>query len=474
MSQMDSGRNSNDITEEVFLWLGGAFLLILVVYFFYMYPWYYSQLYLFKALNMLPSTVQKFLFFHYPRASELIPLISNDLAFYADSFKDYYRNDEQGIRKFSQINHVSFRLTFPYMAIAVLLLIFLEFKPKGTSIAKPGKKYAMTSYAKSQKEIWPYIKPIVNIMDKIVKTRNLDEGWFAASSMPISWLKDRELVVTTEMKGPRKLLMVKERKTFFLDRRKTFEALRGNLGPLWGGIDALTFERKLLFCIITSYMFGETRISRILNRKASSYYETDKDRSAKSMEASLLASIKADMDEVISKVQDYMATPYFDEYEYDSPFDPLLDYFDEESTEEEMFKRGCKYMKEILLTHAYEKTVFFAILERSWTYGVLSSAELNWVKKVDRDIHYVMNQQGRYSSFVEVCGAWSHFLSEKNYGFRTLPPQLYEGVMGLDHHLYHTHKNYMSIDNWGGSPRVEIPKSKGSVSNSKNNATSVV
>jgi hypothetical protein len=311
-------------------------------------------------------------------------------------------------------------------------------------------------------------------MEKIVATRNLDEGWYAASSLPLSWMKKKDLIITTEMKGPRKLLMVKERKTFSFDVEKTFESLRENLGPLWRGVDALNFEKKLLFCIIVSYMFGQTRKSRILNRKASSYYETDKDRSAKSMEKELLESIKKDMEDILSDVQDHMATPYFDEYEYDSPFDPLMDYFDEESTESEMFNRGCRFMKDILLTHAYEKTVFFAVLERSWTYGVLSSAELNWVKKVDRDIFYVMNQQGRYSSFIEVCGAWSHYLAEKNYGFRTLPPQLQEGLNGIDHHLHFSHKNYISFGGWGGPARIQIPQKKTDRDTSKNVATSVV
>jgi hypothetical protein len=104
-------------------------------------------------------------------------------------------------------------------------------------------------------------------------------------------------------------------------------------------------------------------------------------------------------------------------------------------------------IKDIVRTHAYVKTVLLAILERSWRYGVLSSSELKWIKVVNRDLWYVITQQGRLSCFAEASGCWAHFLSEKWYRVRSITPQLKYSIMAFDEDMYKTHNNYKPLFN---------------------------
>ena len=143
---------------------------------------------------------------------------------------------------------------------------------------------------------------------------------------------------------------------------------------------------------------------------------------------------------------------------------PIASSFEELDSELDMFEKGKELVRSTLLTHAYVKTIMFSLMDKTWTYGVLSSAELLWIKKIDRDLWYVVSQQGRTSSFVEVVGCWSHYLAESTYGFRTLMPQVNEGFRGLDYELYTTHDTYLPHESWDNSAKWDklVPSFGGS------------
>jgi hypothetical protein len=435
-----------------------SFLVIFtVMYYYYEYAWFYVIRYLFLGLSFIPPVVNDWLFFWTEDAGKFIVFISDDLTYYVNDFSKYYIDTDAGAKKKSQIDSLAAVMMGPYLVIPTIYMIIKEFrKPKG-AIKKPSERSresALYRYAKSQADIWPYIKPIVNIMgDMAEKQKSLDAEWYALSEIPYAWMQKRNILREIKTKKRRKLITVRERSEFTLDRDKAFKVLRENLGALWGGLDDLDFNHRCVLAVIVPHIFGKVSMSRLINRKIATYHESKKSKANKALEAGLRIKIEAEVDAILESHSSAFIMPYFEEAEFEDPFDPIASSFEELDSEKDMFDKGASLVKDTLLNHAYIKTVFFGLIERSWTYGVLASAELLWVKKVDRDLWYVISQQGRTSAFVEVCGAWSHYLAEDTYGFRTLMPQLDAGINAFDFDLWSTHANYAPLGSWDSTSK---------------------
>jgi intracellular multiplication protein IcmP len=81
-----------------------------------------------------------------------------------------------------------------------------------------------------------------------------------------------------------------------------------------------------------------------------------------------------------------------------------------------------------------------SLLELARTEGVMATAEILWLKPLDRRMWYVLNNIGRQVSFVECAGPIAHWLSEKKLN-RPLRIPLVEGAvtamqLALDDVLY--------------------------------------
>jgi hypothetical protein len=199
----------------------------------------------------------------------------------------------------------------------------------------------------------------------------------------------------------------------------------------------------------------------LVNRQICSYYTSESPKSSSARSAEKDRLLKR-VDVILGRYSDAFKTPHFCEKEFEDAFDPVASSFEELDAENDMLHKGDLLVRDVLLTHAYVKTVFLALIQRSWVYGVLSSAELLWAKTVDRELFYVLSQQGRFSAFVEVSGAWSHYLAESTYGFKVLPPQLSQGVRAFDFDLWQTHSNYAPHEEWEDVGRYDklVPDSK--------------
>lgn len=430
-----------------------AFLAFVVFcYFYYEHPWYYVSLGFYGALSYVPEIVLKVCFFWQWSNVEMIPLMYDDLTFHASDYSKYYLSEDVGIRKKRSMDNLAMLMMLPFVAILFFRTLYKELKKKKSIIKKPSernKSSALYRYVKSQSEIWVYIKPIVNIMeDMLEKNSSLDNEWYASAELPLAWMKRKGLFKMVKNESRRNLLTVRQKTEFSLDRKKAYNELRTNLGPLWRGLEELSFEEKCILAVIVPHAFGRIAMSRLMNRKLSRYHEQKKSKEAEAEAPRLLKEIEEEVEKILELHKDAFETPYFEEASFEDPFDPILSSFEDISSEEDMFKKGEQSIQNTLLTHCYVKTVFFSIVEKSWVYGVLASAEMLWIKTVDRDLWYVVSQQGRVSSFVEVCGAWSHYLAEDAYGFKSIMPQVEEGLRGLDFELFKTHDNVIPHEQW--------------------------
>lgn len=448
--------------------IGGIAVLVIAFAFQYYSPyiWYYSMRYFYLGMSFVPDLILKFLFLWKPDVTEMVPAMSSDLAYHSKDFLAYYTETSKGNAKRIAISNYGLWLMSPYLIVTMLFMLIKEFRRPLGAIKRPSEKgggSALYRYAKSQADIWPYIKPVVNIMGDMVKEVSLEKGWYALSALPYGWMKDKNLFNEVKNKKRRKLLTVRERQEFTLDRERAYLALKENLGPLWKGLDDLDFNYRCLLAVIIPHIFGKVKMSRLINRKICNYHESEKSKADLAIESALREEIEKEVNHIIDMHKSAFELPYFDESKFDDPYDPLLSSFEELDSEKDMFDKGEKLIQDTLLTHAYVKTVMLGLIQRSWTYGVLASAELLWVKKVDRDLWYVVTQQGRTSAFIEVSGAWSHYLAEDSYGFRTIIPQVGEGINAFDFDLWSTHANYIPLQTWDDTSKWDklVPDSVG-------------
>lgn len=436
--------------------IAGIVLFVIIaalILYFYIDAWYHVRAFSFKMLSILPESLRDILFFYNRDVAGIIPLMHEDLQFHKDDFAIYYKEDETGISKKLQIDTAALWVFAPYTLALLALTFFLEMRVKRGKIAKPGGRNAMYNYARTQMEIWPFIKVVAPIMEKIAKNDDLDAGPNAAPAIPLEWMRKRDLLNKVQSKTRRELLTVRQRSRFTLDRPKAYVALVDNLGRPWVGVDDLSFSEKCLFSVLVPHIFGRVKESRLNNRVILNYFGKVVSLGGDTKLQNEKKALEAHIQKQIEKYRDSFATPYFNIDEFDDPYDPIISSFQALDSEKEMFEKGDKLIRDTLLTHRYVKTVFFSLMEKTWTYGVLSSSELLWVKGIDRDLFYVVSQQGRNSAFIEVAGCWSHYLTESSLGFKMLSPQVFNAIRAMDFDLYETHDNYIPHEDYDDSAR---------------------
>ena len=252
--------------------IGGIAVLVIAFAFQYYSPyiWYYSMRYFYLGMSFVPDLILKFLFLWKPDVTEMVPAMSSDLAYHSKDFLAYYTETSKGNAKRIAISNYGLWLMSPYLIVTMLFMLIKEFRRPLGAIKRPSEKgggSALYRYAKSQADIWPYIKPVVNIMGDMVKEVSLEKGWYALSALPYGWMKDKNLFNEVKNKKRRKLLTVRERQEFTLDRERAYLALKENLGPLWKGLDDLDFNYRCLLAVIIPHIFGKVKMSRLINRK---------------------------------------------------------------------------------------------------------------------------------------------------------------------------------------------------------------
>lgn len=440
--------NRNEMLEWFFISVLFFAGLCYVVYQYYIDVWFFVKYWLYSGLSYVPEFIRNIVFFYSDEVKNLIVPIQKDLVFHSGDYPYYYTETTKGLGKQHDINSVTSQMVYPFLMPPILYVIIKESFRKHGQIDKPGRPNAMYSYAKTQMEIWPYIKPVALIMRKISKQGDLDSDWFAMAKMPIMWLKSNDLLFSIT-KSRRSSITQSQRKQFSLNRRKLYLALTKNLDRPWRGVDDLTYNERCLFAVIVPHIYGQIQTSRLLNRWLSSVNMSYGDEKIDvKYNAHLKQKIDAEVDRVIDLYREHFEMPFFDGADFEEPFDPLANVFEELDSEKAMAEKGKKAIKQVLLTHGYVKTVFFALLERSWEFGVLAPAELLWVKKIDRELYYVMSQQGRLSCFVDCSGAWAHYLYESTCGFKLISPQVTEAIRAFDYDLFKTHSNYFPHEDW--------------------------
>ena len=92
---------------------------------------------------------------------------------------------------------------------------------------------------------------------------------------------------------------------------------------------------------------------------------------------------------------------------------------------------NCDLIAKVVYRHAYVMTVMAAMLELSRCDGVLATSEFVWLKPLDRQLWYVLNDMGRQTPSIESAGVFAHLAAEKKFGRPLRVPMVDEAVVAL-------------------------------------------
>lgn len=196
-----------------------------------------------------------------------------------------------------------------------------------------------------------------------------------------------------------------------LDRAKTTEVMRRQLGQHWTRVANLTPAETLLVAIA---------LPRVV--------ATDTTLDDHAFKAAM-----ADSDYMVAwcwdqfKAPDGKAAQRGEPYAWLKPEVPL-------EVPRAIIQKYIKHpnASAILHAHAFVRTIIFAMFFQARRLGVLPPAEMRWLRFFDRDMWYALQTIGRQAGFPEAPGILSHFLYECKAGVSLAEPQLDKAVNGLE------------------------------------------
>lgn len=265
---------------------------------------------------------------------------------------------------------------YPIALILFILAVFIFLKSPGNKFSKT---FSLASFRDQEKTNWPQIIPAskVDLINSDIK-----QGEWASASTPMEFAKKNELLEIIVNPNPNPIL--KElAKVAKLKESRARQVFAAQLGHLWQGPDKLPIHTKALFAIFAAIANQEVTAPHALLRQYNISLE-------------------------------YQKIPDFTGYE------PLLEKY-----------KDSKVIKKIEKQHAYVLTIMAALLEIARTNGVLACADFLWLKIVDRQLWYMLQNVGRRGAFPEVAGAVAHWRIESRMQKRLISPMIDEAVKAL-------------------------------------------
>lgn len=227
----------------------------------------------------------------------------------------------------------------------------------------------MQSLKESEKEIWPYIAPMVNT--KLID-ESFEEGPYSMALTPYDWCVKHKLF--TDVKNLNSLEKVKAEKLF-----------SNQLGKLFDNTKKLRKHERALLAIMAAHGCGDKK-----------------------------GAMKAVNDMALSVPKDLKKMPNLKSAE------PLMKYLDDPK------------VLAILNNHSYTYTIFASMMQFARTTGVFPSSYFVWLKPRDRVLWYVINTVGRQVAFIEVAGIFAHWRAEQTAHHKIETPMAQKALEGLE------------------------------------------
>lgn len=244
-------------------------------------------------------------------------------------------------------------------------------------------KHTLESFIKVQAKIWPIIAPIVNFNPSKHSARIPGSAipdklpLFAEALSPEEWLSFHQIPVEGGIP----------------DRERTRQAFLQQLGPRWRGAQELPFYMQALFVAFA--------LKGVQKRD-----ESDEFLGRLSLCWTAEGGFKP-TPQIVAEVQKMLKDP---------------------AIGGAAMERASK--------NAYRTTALLGLLKWArFMGGVLAAAQFLWLRGVDRNLWYALNNQGRRSFHMEGAGAMAHFMAEDVAG-KALPiPRLETAIVALNQYL---------------------------------------
>lgn len=259
-------------------------------------------------------------------------------------------------------------------------------------------RHTLESFIKLQAKIWPVIAPIANFNPskasaRIPGTRIPDKiPPFAEAFAPEEWLSFHRISVENGIP----------------DRESVRRALLKQLGPRWTGYDALPVYMQALAAAFALKGVQRRDESDDFLGKLSLCWSVEKGFAPSA--------------EIMGQIRKILKDPDV----------------------------GGKAL-EIAAKHAYRTTALLGTLKWArYMGGVLAAAQFLWLRAVDRELWYALNNLGRRSFHMEGAGAMAHYMAEEGAQKALPTPRLDTAIVTLN--------IYMGGDNPIQVPPREEPK----------------
>jgi len=204
----------------------------------------------------------------------------------------------------------------------------------------------------------------------------LDQGPWAMALTPIEFAKKHKLLYRDATNYQ-----------VMVDTLKTKLVFRTQLGRIWKGHDELRPHEKAIFGVLAAYINYQRSPAEAALEEISRGVTPDK-----------LKRNKLD-------------------------YGPALALFSK--------YKDSSSVSALTQQHGYVLTVLAGMLVEARKTGIVSNSSYLWLKPIDRQLWYVLNNVGRKAVFVETGAVHAHWLVERSLGFAVYQPMVDETLPGL-------------------------------------------
>lgn len=376
------------------------------MFYYYLYVWRGFGIGIFYVMQYIPGFIHDILFIWGPsNIEQASSKIVDTLLVHDNNYFMKYRDKYDTINMYMNILFRPYLIAF-FAYSAYIIFSKKSFKRRFFPIEHKNKKKshlnksAIDVLLEQEAKIWPSTQIMIN--EHPEKVANLDEGKWAMSKRPEIFVKYHKLddEFTDEY----------DQKFYKLNEERVFKVMNLQMGKIWNGFNNLTKAERQIFAILAPKILRNTDESKAINEKIAKSYSTGKKKGG-------FLWFQSKEDKLLDKSVNSIIKKYMND----------------------------EKIKIILNRHFYKKTVFAAFLEAARDDGVIASSEFLWLKTVDRDLWYILNNVGRKSAFPECAAPWAHFLAEKALDRKVANPMIQNAIIALDEYMFTTSYKYQRI-----------------------------
>ncbi|TNF70079.1 MAG: hypothetical protein EP298_00610 [Gammaproteobacteria bacterium] len=264
--------------------------------------------------------------------------------------------------------NVGLALRWPFAIISILLAILLYFRHPQ---AKFKDAYSTTDLANKMANFFPAVLPVLG---KNLHNVPLLEGEWSMALTPVEFSQKYHLIHSENGKNT-------------IIQSKAYLVLVKQLGERFIGSFELPMHRQMLFAAFAAYI--------------------NKDRKA--------------ADSFLKEVAQYQSNPTRKkEILINKKTQTLLEKYGQSPS-----------INKILATHAYTYTVFTGLILGARGSGIVSTSSFLWLKPLDRELWYVLNNVGRRAVYAEAGAVHAHWLAESRLKKAITYPMVANAVTAL-------------------------------------------